>query len=260
MFSACWFAPHIFSFFHQIHFRYTCCIHIWPKKLGWAKLVKSVILDRSLLVGNQSKLRGIRALDWNSKQSRYIGKTVQEHCTNKMHPNKLNCINCNSLIGGGQAEGQLEGFQRGQCIVSQNCRNPGMRWDGPDTDDDPGHAQYLTATICVPAGHTCKVPRSLGSQFWRWLFQGPRKPGGSHFYLLSISAHFLNWPGNPQFVGWEAGEEIDKTLSCVQLGEVAGDPCLLPHMIVGMHWILNCIKDWSCKKFDSCLAICAPHF
>ena len=44
-------------------------------------------------------------------------------------PLKAKSCQRNSLIGGGagQAEGQLEGFP-GQCIVSQNCRNPGMRW------------------------------------------------------------------------------------------------------------------------------------
>ena len=77
-----------------------------------------------------------------------------------MHLWNLNRVNCNSLIGGGagQAEGQLEGFP-GQCIVSQNCRNPGMRW-----------ARYWWWPWPSPIPYSyLRASRSY--------LQGPQKPG-----------------------------------------------------------------------------------
>ena len=132
----------------------------------------------------------------------------------KMHLSMLNCVYCNSLIGG--RAGQTEGRSIGRVSRTMHCF--------PKLQEPRYEMGPILMTLALPNTlqlSACqqvilaRSPEAWGPSFEgmrRQFFQGGRKPRGSHFYLLSILPHFLNWPSNPQFVGSLATEEIDEIL------------------------------------------------
>ena len=128
-----------------------------------------------------------------------------------MHPS-INDASCVCLIGG-VGGGQLEGFRAHRtmhCFLK--LQEPRYEMGPiPMTLDMPNTLQLAACQEVILA-----------------VFSRSQKAQGSHFYLLSISSHFLNCPSNRQLVGPETSHG-NRQDTWPELGEVGIDRCPIYH-------------------------------